>query len=338
MKVLVTGATSGLGRNASQWLQEAGYDVLALGRDERAGEELRELGMTFIAIELTTATDETLLQLVTGCDAVWHCAAKSSPWGQAESFFCNNVVVTQNLAKAAGLAGIKRFVHISSPAVYFDFCHHYNLPETYRAKRFSSHYASSKYAAEQAVEEAVLLYPDTTFVILRPRGIFGPHDRTIFPRLLQQLSGNRNLLRLPGGGEALLDLTFVLNVVHAMWLATDRKDLRSGAIYNITNQQPQRLIVVVDELLGRQLNYKFSVRAVPYWLLSVVSAGMELVAKLTGKEPMLTRYSVGAAYFDMTLDSQRASEELGYHPRYSLEEGIVLTGNWIKNQGNSHHG
>lgn len=67
---------------------------------------------------------------------------------------------------------------------------------------------------------------DTTYVILRPRGLFGPHDRVIVPRLLQQLSRDRNVLRLPGGGQAQLDLTFVLNVVHAMMLATDNDGLR----------------------------------------------------------------------------------------------------------------
>lgn len=72
--------------------------------------------------------------------------------------------------------------------MYFDFRHHHDLPETYRASRFSSHYASSKYAAEQVLHECIAHYPDTTYVILRPRGLFGPHDRVIVPRLLQQLS------------------------------------------------------------------------------------------------------------------------------------------------------
>lgn len=51
MKVLVTGATSGLGRNAAQWLLEAGHEVYAIGRDQLAGEELRKLGATFIPLE-----------------------------------------------------------------------------------------------------------------------------------------------------------------------------------------------------------------------------------------------------------------------------------------------
>ena len=330
MKILVTGATSGLGRNAAQYLLEQGHSVIAVGRDRLAGAELEALGATFIAQDLTQCSDETFLSLVIGCDAVWHCAAKSSPWGTAEDFFQNNVVVTEKLARVAGREGVRRFVHISSPAVYFDFQHHHNLPETYRARRFSSHYASSKYAAEQALQQPVELYPDTQYIILRPRGLFGPHDRVIIPRLLQNIRGKNKVLRLPGGGVAQLDLTFVLNVVHAMELATTQPHLPSGAIYNITNQQPQQLVQMVDAILNQQLSYGVTVQAVPYHLLSMVAGGMEQVAKITGKEPMLTRYSVGAVYFDMTLDSQRAINELGYRPLYSLEESIVRTGDWLR--------
>lgn len=340
MKVLVTGATSGLGRNAAQWLLEQGHYVVAVGRDKLAGDELQAMGATFVAQDLTQCSDETFLSLVKGCDAVWHCAAKSSPWGSAEAFFQANVVVTEKLARVAGREGVRRFVHISSPAVYFDFQHHHQLPETYRARRFSSHYASSKYAAEQVLQQPITLYPETGYIILRPRGLFGPHDRVIIPRLLQNIRGKNNILRLPGGGRALLDLTFVLNVVHAMSLATTQAHLPSGAVYNITNQQPQRLADMVEAILNQQLNYQVTVQAVPYSLLSLVAAGMEQVAKITGNEPPLTRYSVGAVYFDMTLDSQRAVNELGYRPLYSLEESIVRTGEWLRvsTQGGVKHG
>lgn len=134
------------------------------------------------------------------------------------------------------------------------------------------------------------------------------------------------------------DLTFVLNVVHAMMLATDNDGLRSGAIYNITNQEPQRLVTMLDSLLNQQLHINYTLQPVPYSLLSVVAAGMELVASMTQKEPLLTRYSVGAVYFDMTLNSERAINELGYRPRYSMAEGIVLAGEWLSAQRSGQHG
>lgn len=338
MKVLVTGATSGLGRNAAQWLLDAGYQVQATGRDKRAGEELRLLGAEFSPLDLAQATAEECRQLMLGCDWVWHCAAKSSPWGSKAEFYQANVVATEKLVEAAGVCGVRRFIHISTPAIYFDFNAHQDVDEGYRARRFANHYAASKYAAEQRLQERVLRYPQTTYIILRPRGLFGPHDRVIVPRLLQQLDRDSGVLRLPGGGNALLDLTFVLNVVHAMDLASRQHRLPSGAVYNITNHQPQRLADMLDALLSQQLGLRYRLQAVPYPLLSVLAGCLELLARFTGKEPLLTRYSVAAVYFDMTLSQTRAIEELGYLPRYSMDEGIRLTGEWFKRQGGALHG
>ncbi len=338
MRVLVTGATSGLGRNAAQWLLEAGHQVHATGRDSRAGQELLWLGAEFTQLDLTQATEEQCRQLMAGCDWVWHCAAKSSPWGSKREFYQANVAATEKLAQAAGHCGIRRFIHISTPAIYFDFQPHQNIDEEYRARRFANHYAASKYAVEQRLQALVPRYPQTTYIILRPRGLFGPHDRVIVPRLLQQLDRDRGVLRLPGGGKALLDLTFVLNVVHAMDLASRQQPLPSGAVYNITNHQPQRLADMLDALLHRQLGLRYRLQAVPYPLLQVLAGGLELLAHFTGKEPLLTRYSVAAVYFDMTLSQTRAVEQLGYRPRYSMDEGIRITGEWLKRQGDMPHG
>lgn len=338
MRVLVTGATSGLGRNAAQWLLEAGHQVHATGRDSRAGQALCDLGAEFTPLDLTQATAEQCRQLMTGCDWVWHCAAKSSPWGSKAEFYQANEVATEKLAQAAGDCGIQRFIHISTPAIYFDFRPHHNVDEQYRARRFANHYAASKYAAEQRLQTLVPRYPQTIYIILRPRGLFGPHDRVIVPRLLQQLERDRGVLRLPGGGRAVLDLTFVLNVVHAMDLASRQQPLPSGAAYNITNHQPQRLANMLDSLLRQQLGLRYRLQAVPYSLLYALAGGLELLAHFTGKEPLLTRYSVAAVHFDMTLSQTLAVGQLGYQPRYSMEEGIRITGVWLKQQGDQPHG
>ncbi len=86
MKYLVTGATSGLGRNAVEALLAQGCDVRATGRDENAGAELTALGAQFVPLELAQADDARCDALMQGCDVVWHCAAKSSPWGSAQRF------------------------------------------------------------------------------------------------------------------------------------------------------------------------------------------------------------------------------------------------------------
>ncbi|ELV2782748.1 NAD(P)-dependent oxidoreductase [Enterobacter cloacae] len=336
MKILVTGATSGLGRNATRYLLERGHSVVACGRNRIEGENLKNEGADFIPLDLSLASLDECTYLVEECDAVWHCAAKSSPWGERASFWQANVKATRTLALAAGRAGTPRFIHISTPAVYFDFQHHYDLAETYRASAFSSHYASSKYEAECVITDAAASFGSTTFIILRPRGLYGPHDNVIIPRILRQLHQDGGVLRLPRAGNALLDLTYVENVVFAMDLATRSNTLHSASIYNVTNHQPQRLANMLDALLRQQLGLRYKIRTVPWPVLSMVARGMELTGRWINKEPPVTRYSAGTVCFDMTLSTKKAVEELGYTPRFSMEEGIALTGEWLRMYGKDH--
>lgn len=338
MNFLVTGATSGLGRNAAEWLLAAGHRVRASGRDPVAGAALAALGAEFVRLDLAFAKPSDCAALLDGVEAVWHCAAKSSPWGDRREFEAANVTATQKLAAAAGELGVPRFVHISTPSIYFDFRHRHAVEEDFRAERFVNHYAATKYAAEQAIAEQVARHPGTRYVMLRPRALFGPHDRVILPRLLRQIEHGGGTLRLPGGGLARVDLTFVGNVVHAMHLATVRPHLVSGAVYNITNHEPARLAEQLDRLLRRAMKLDYRLRAVPYAPLYAVAAGMEIAARLTRREPLLTRYSVGAVNFDMTLSTRRAIAELGYRPPYSLDEGIRRTAAWFLRQGALGHG
>jgi nucleoside-diphosphate-sugar epimerase len=333
MRFLVTGATSGLGRNAVEWLLKQGHQVHATGRNNEVGKQLIALGATFTQLDLVTASKMDYHQLLRDCDIVWHCAALSSPWGNYEWFYQANVLVTSQLADIAGQLGIKRFIHVSTPSIYFDFKSHHHISEEYRAKRFANHYAETKYQAEQHIQTCVTRYRETVYLILRPRGIFGPYDRVIIPRMLALLKRTGGILYLPAGGQAYLDLTFVLNVVYALFVASTQHQVLSGEAFNITNQQPCQLNQLLKALLTDQLQLDYKIRSLPYPLLYGIATVLEGVSALTHKEPLLTRYSVGTLYFDMTLSQQQAIERLGYQPLYDLNESIALTARWLQESG-----
>ena len=62
----------------------------------------------------------------------------------------------------------------------------------------------------------------------------------------------------------------------------------------------------------------------------VVATIMEFVAKITGKEPTLTKYSIGTLANSLTLDITKAKEKLGYTPVISVRDAIDEFVNWYK--------
>ncbi|MCB6146032.1 NAD-dependent epimerase/dehydratase family protein [Providencia rettgeri] len=65
-------------------------------------------------------------------------------------------------------------MHISTPAIYFNFTHQQNIHESTVNKHFANQYARTKYLAETRIEQCVRQFPTTRYTILRPRGLFGP--------------------------------------------------------------------------------------------------------------------------------------------------------------------
>jgi nucleoside-diphosphate-sugar epimerase len=332
-RILVTGATGGLGRNAVQALLQKGVQVRASGRNVETGKMLAAAGAEFVALDLATAMPAQLDDLMRDVDAVWHCAALSSPWGAAADFVAANITVTQRLLQAAGQNGVMRFIHISTPALYFDYTNRFDVKESFRPKSYVNAYARTKAQAEACVQDAVWRFPRMRCIILRPRAIFGPYDQVLVPRLCRVLDERGGRLPLPRGGGVTLDLTYVENVVHAMWLASGSARAPSGSAFNITNQEPAVLRDILRQLFVEGLQRKCDIVDLPYPLLAALARGMELLSRLTGKEPALTPYSIGALSFDMTLDNTLARELLGYLPPVSFAEGVQRTAEWIRQHG-----
>src|SRR5690349_14336676 len=110
MRVLVTGATGGLGGAVARRFLADGAAVTATGRNRTAGARLAAAGMRFEAADLVdrAAVD----RLVAGHDVVIHCGGLSSPWGSAAAFESANVDGTRHVVEAASAHGIRRLVFV----------------------------------------------------------------------------------------------------------------------------------------------------------------------------------------------------------------------------------
>lgn len=104
--LLITGATGGLGREACELALAWGYQVTAVGRNQAVLATLAEQGCETLKMDLRNltqpATAKTMAEVLQTVDVVWHCAARSSPWGKYEDFYADNVIVTRELAQLTG--------------------------------------------------------------------------------------------------------------------------------------------------------------------------------------------------------------------------------------------
>ena len=328
MKALVTGGTGFLGRHLCLRLKKEGYTVTALGRNVEVGHELEESGILFVKCDLEDSP--LLLSLCKEQNAVFHCAALSSPWGKYIDFYKANVLGTQNVVQACLKQGVSRLIHVSSPSIYFNFKNQREIHENAELPRkFANAYAKSKWLAENVIFEAIR---DSSLeaIIIRPRGIFGPHDRALIPRLMK-VSSNFGV-PLINGGRAMVDLTYVANVVEALVLSAKAGASSCGRAYNISNGEP----IAIGELLQmlfESIGYSPKFWPVPYTFTYGIASVLELIARLPGvnHEPLLTRYKVAVMSKDQTLDIRAGQDTLGYIPNITLKEGIKRTALWWKN-------
>ena len=318
-KILVTGATGFLGGALVRRLVSSGHDVFALGRNQSVG---RSLGCEFRSIELSDAA--ALVAAHEGIQTVFHCGALSAPWGRSEEFEKANFLGAANVLLACKANAVARLIHVSTPSIYFRHGDGMNVREDAPLPLPVNDYARTKLAAEKLVRAGNLPH-----VILRPRAIFGPGDRTILPRLIRAMQRGR--LKVIGTGTNITDLSYIDNVVDALILAGTADSHVEGNIYNITNGEPLPLWDLVKEL-SIMLNLKLRPGRVPRSLGIFLAGAMELAHHVfrIEKEPFMTRYGVGVLTANQTLDISAAKRDLGYEPQISVREGLRRFAEWWK--------
>lgn len=326
MKVLVTGGTGFVGRHVAWRLAAEGCEVIFSGRDLQAADEVMRRSpaqLRFLPIEHGTDTARArLAEAARGADALVHCAALSAPWGSRAAFQRANLASTAEVIHACREQAVARLVHLSTPSLYFDFRDRLGVREHDPLPPPVNRYAHTKGAAEALLREADVAQT----VVLRPRAVYGPWDATLMPRMLRVM--RRGAIPLMRGGRAELDLTYIDNLVDAIWLGLTRPLPRRYNLYNVSNGEPIRL----DYLLTRVAEafaLPLRTRHVPWPLVSSLARMLETGARLRGgDEPLLTRYSAGVLAFSQTLDTSAIRNELGWRPAVALDEGIRRHAAW----------
>jgi 2-alkyl-3-oxoalkanoate reductase len=314
--ILITGGTGFIGRRLAASLLQQGHSVRLMGRNFAPVADLLNAGASAVHADLRD--QQAVSDACAGVDAVCHVGALSAPWGRRQDFYAINVSGTLHVINGCRKHKVRRLVAISSPAVVFDGKDIIEASEDAPyPRRFSSNYAWSK----QQAEELLLSVSAPATVILRPKAVFGPGDQALLPRLIAAA----RVGRLPqiGNGRNLVDLTYVENVVYAIEQALVAP-AAAGKIYTITNGEHVPLWELLRTVF-RRLKLPTRLKPMPLGTMLAAASLMELQAALTGREPLLTRYSVAILARTQTYDIAAARRDLNYQPRISVAEGVERT-------------
>jgi len=326
-RVLVTGAGGFVGSAVVRDLLQSGARVRALVRNPHAASELAARHVRFAhSLDVVLGSlgeDYVDPELITGCDAIVHAAG--SLRGSASTLVRHNVVVTRRLARAAVRHGVRRFVHISSLAVYGTAPLHSrdvldeNCPiDTDLPRR--SPYVYSKIVQEQICWQA-FSEERLPLVVLRPGVIFGPGHTGLGDRIGPRVGRWLALI----GPFRHLPYTFVDNCAHAVTLAVTSPAAVEGEAFNLVDDELPTAREIVRRC--RRAGTDMHVVPIPAACGPLLWRTFEpMYRRFDGMlPPVMTKAVVDACYKPLRFSNARAKERLGWQPAVPLRRALDLT-------------
>lgn len=313
--LLVTGANGFIGRAVCVEALRRGLQIKGALRGDRAmpeGVQTTEVG------EIGDETDWRAA--LSGVDTVIHTAARVHVMNEHAAdplaeFRKVNVLGTANLARQAALAGVRRFVYVSSIKV--------NGEGTFGNRGYSAEdepspvdpYGVSKWEAEQALWH-IAGETGLEVVVVRPPLVYGPGVKGNFISLMTAVSKG---IPLPlAGVENARSLVYLGNLVDALIVCATHP-AAAGRTYLISDGMAVSTGRLMGEL-ARALGCPNRVFYFPPLL-------MRAAAALLGR----------SAQVDRLLGSLRVNDEalrleLKWLPPYTFEQGLQATATWYLEQ------
>jgi len=328
MNILITGATGFIGGFIVDEALNRGMQVWVAVRPTSSRKYLTDPRIQFL--ELNLGNKEQMKERMGNLkfDYVVH-AAGATKCLHAEDFFRSNTDGTKNLVQALIelQMPLKRFVFVSSLSVYGPVAEEQPYREICLNDKPQPNtaYGRSKLAAERYIESLSSL----PYVILQPTGVYGPRERDYF-MMAKSIKSHTDF----SVGYKPQDLTFVyvLDVVQAIFLALDCQ--KTGGKYMLSDGEVYSSRTFSD-LIHRELGKPWLLRIkAPIWLLRIITFCGEYIGRMTGKISALNndKYNI-MKQRNWRCDINPAKNDLGYKPKYQLDEGVRLTIKWYKENG-----
>ncbi len=311
MRVLVTGGSGFLGSHVAAALAAAGHAPLSFDMAPPGPEAKAILGGATVPYAAGLITD--LARLMDVCraeavEAIVHSAGMvglDTSLAQPAATYATNVMGLVNVCEVARQLDLKRLVHLSSNAAYHggDGRPLRESDPVFSVARANpaAHYGTSKMAGE-AIALAYADFHGLDLLVLRITAVYGFGMRTpmfIKPMVEQAILGRP--VRFATGGPMKRDYTYVPDCAAAIVKALAIAPLAEGTqrVFNVS-AGAARAAAEVAQIVRRV----------------VPGADIEIGDTLTPLEAVNARMRA-------SLDISAAATVLGWHPAFSLEQGVA---------------
>jgi nucleoside-diphosphate-sugar epimerase len=306
MRVLITGVSGFVGRALCSTLTQTAHEVVPLVRDAKGIAAERVVGQI--------DADTNWHSVVGEGQAIVHLAARVHVMRDTlvdplAAFRAVNTEGTLNLARQAAVAGVKRFIFVSSIKVngegretpYTEF----DLPAPQDA------YAISKWEAEQGLRE-IESATGMEVVILRPPLVYGPGVGANFLRLMRSVERG---LPLPFGRvDNRRSLLYLGNFTDAIRVCLDHP-AAAGQTFLLSDGEDVSSADLIRRLALAMHR--------PARLLPLPPSWLRAAGALLGRGAEVDRL-LGS----LSVDSSKIRRELGWRPPFSMDEGLSQTADY----------
>jgi len=313
MKVLITGGSGFLGINMVRYLFSKGVnDVVVLDIADFDYPEKNRV--TFVKGDIRNTAD--VARAMKGVHAVVHTAA-ALPLYKEEDIFSTDIDGTKTLLEEAVHAGVERFVHISSTAVY-GIPDHHPLFETDPLDGVGP-YGKAKILAENLCIE--FRKKNLCVPIIRPKSFIGPERLGVFALFYDWAKSGRGFPMI-GSGNNRYQLLDVEDLCEAIYITLTKDKAVVNDVFNIgakefTTMKEDYQAVLDAAGFGKKI--KGFPAAPVIWTLRL----LEFL-----KISPLYKWVYETASKDSFVSTEKAERVLGFTPNYSNKDALLRNYRW----------
>ena len=313
-KVLISGGAGFLSINLERYLLKKGdYSLTSLDiADYDYADMLGKITIIKGDIRDRKAVDKAMA----GVDIVVHTAA-ALPLYTPQDIYTTDVEGTRTLLASALAHGVKRFVHISSTAVY-GIPDHHPLYETDKLEGVGP-YGQAKIQAEMVCLEyraKGMIVP-----IIRPKSFVGPERLGVFALLYDWALDKRNFPMI-GSGKNRYQLLDVEDLCNAIYLCMTLPAEQANDTFNVGAKE----FTTMKKDYQAVLDYAgYGKKIIPFPAGPAI-LGLRFLEMLHVSP--LYKWVYETASKDSFVSIEKAEKQLGWKPKYSNQDALIRNLQW----------